>query len=414
MTQYPEIALARELGMCYVNISVVTDYDAGLEGEHGIAPVSMVTALEVFKRNTALVRDAISHAVRAAPDGRTCRCAEYANGRLICRRWEIEYVSNGHYLEAIADFYDDVARQPEVGLCCVGGNKLSLVDLCVPPEMEAMDYGCGSSVSPRALSGSPRALYVGVGGGKEALQFAYFSRVRGGVVAIEPVEAMREAATRNLLAAAACNSWFDPAFVDIRPGDAFRWASTMHPSTSSHKTAFLMSSSLRTSHARCTKRDVSCVQVDRLSMSDPIATRAIPEELASDPRLRAMCLGGALTYTAYLDRLIAAGFGQIEIRRKRPDRVLDRATYKLDSALVLKSIDLVAINVPIPSDGACIFSGRTMSYVGPEPRFDDGAGHVLERGLPIDVCDKTAKLLASKSDLVATASTFHYDGAGTC
>lgn len=80
MTQYPEIALARELGMCYVNISVITDYDAGLEGEHGIAPVSMVTALEVFKRKTALVRDAISHAVRAASDGRTCRCAEYAMG----------------------------------------------------------------------------------------------------------------------------------------------------------------------------------------------------------------------------------------------------------------------------------------------------------------------------------------------
>lgn len=53
--------------------------------------------------------------------------------------WEIEHVSNGHYLAAIADFYDDPARQPEVGLCCVGGNQLPLVDLYVPPEMEAMD-----------------------------------------------------------------------------------------------------------------------------------------------------------------------------------------------------------------------------------------------------------------------------------
>ena len=34
MTQYPEAYLARELEMCYVNISLITDYDVGLEG-HG-------------------------------------------------------------------------------------------------------------------------------------------------------------------------------------------------------------------------------------------------------------------------------------------------------------------------------------------------------------------------------------------
>ena len=33
MTQYPEAYLARELEMCYVNISLVTDYDVGLEGD---------------------------------------------------------------------------------------------------------------------------------------------------------------------------------------------------------------------------------------------------------------------------------------------------------------------------------------------------------------------------------------------
>ena len=37
MTQYPECYLARELEICYVNISLITDYDVGLEG---IAPVS--------------------------------------------------------------------------------------------------------------------------------------------------------------------------------------------------------------------------------------------------------------------------------------------------------------------------------------------------------------------------------------
>ncbi|MDQ2688622.1 MAG: S-methyl-5'-thioadenosine phosphorylase, partial [Armatimonadota bacterium] len=35
MTQYPEAILARELALCYVNIALVTDYDAGLVGGEG-------------------------------------------------------------------------------------------------------------------------------------------------------------------------------------------------------------------------------------------------------------------------------------------------------------------------------------------------------------------------------------------
>jgi len=30
MTQYPEVILARELGMCYSNVALITDYDVGL------------------------------------------------------------------------------------------------------------------------------------------------------------------------------------------------------------------------------------------------------------------------------------------------------------------------------------------------------------------------------------------------
>jgi ubiquinone/menaquinone biosynthesis C-methylase UbiE len=55
----------------------------------------------------------------------------------------------------------------------------------------------------------------------EALQFAYFCRQPGGVIAVDPVTAMREAAQRNLTQAASSNPWFQPEFVEIRAGDAF-------------------------------------------------------------------------------------------------------------------------------------------------------------------------------------------------
>ena len=46
MTQAPEAQLIRELELCYVNISVITDYDTGVEGE--IEPVSHAAVLETF------------------------------------------------------------------------------------------------------------------------------------------------------------------------------------------------------------------------------------------------------------------------------------------------------------------------------------------------------------------------------
>ncbi|HQN48729.1 MAG TPA: S-methyl-5'-thioadenosine phosphorylase, partial [Caldisericia bacterium] len=47
MTQYPEVVLARELEMCFLNISVVTDYDVGVVSEGSVEPVSheMVTKI---------------------------------------------------------------------------------------------------------------------------------------------------------------------------------------------------------------------------------------------------------------------------------------------------------------------------------------------------------------------------------
>lgn len=56
MTQYPECVLARELDMSYVNISIITDYDAGLEGHPEIKPVSDEEVLKVFAENNEKIK----------------------------------------------------------------------------------------------------------------------------------------------------------------------------------------------------------------------------------------------------------------------------------------------------------------------------------------------------------------------
>ena len=79
MTQYPECYLARELEMCYVNISLITDYDVGLEGLEG-PPVSHHEVIEVFNRNNARVKSAIARIVEKTDVNAACACQSALQG----------------------------------------------------------------------------------------------------------------------------------------------------------------------------------------------------------------------------------------------------------------------------------------------------------------------------------------------
>ncbi|HEY9889137.1 MAG TPA: arsenosugar biosynthesis arsenite methyltransferase ArsM [Candidatus Obscuribacterales bacterium] len=318
------------------------------------------------------------------------------------------------YLESTAEFYAAVAVTPEVGLCCVQSSPLTLPGLVIPERMQAMNYGCGTTVHPAELAGTPTVAYVGVGGGLEALQFSYFSRRAGAVVAIDPVAEMRTAAAQNLAAAAAVNNWFDPSFVEILPGDAFAL-----PLPDASVDVVAQNCLFNIFEPQDLTRALSEAHRvlkpgGRLIMSDPIATRPIPPHLQQDDRLRALCLSGALPYGDYMQHLIDAGFGQIEVRARRPYRLLDPGQYQLDQPLLLESLDTVSFKVPIPPDGACIFTGKTAIYLGAEEAFDDQAGHILPKGVPAAVCDKTAKNLGLYADIMVTPATWHYGGGGCC
>ena len=83
MTQYPEVVLARELEICYVNISLVTDYDVGIEGQLDLAPVTADDIIRILNANNAKLKDVIFDAVPKIPTERTCPCATaLSNARL--------------------------------------------------------------------------------------------------------------------------------------------------------------------------------------------------------------------------------------------------------------------------------------------------------------------------------------------
>ncbi len=320
------------------------------------------------------------------------------------------------YLSITKDVYKEAALNPDRGLCCTTTPVWQLPDLNIPEKMLEMNYGCGSTVNPRDLVNEPSILYVGVGGGMEIFQFAYFSRKKGGVIGIDPVTEMIDACKENLNEAEESNGWFKSEFVDLREGDALSLPLK-------NKTIDVAAQNCLFNIFHDEELEIALKEMyrvlkpnGRLVLSDPVCEHVMPENLKNDERLRALCLSGALPLNEYLKRLTSIGFGTIEVRAKRPYRLLDPKHYDTNELIFIESVEICAIKDPMPEDGACIFTGKTAIYYGEDELFDDEKGHILLQNQPLAVCDKTAGALAGleRDDIFISESTYFYDGGGCC
>lgn len=320
------------------------------------------------------------------------------------------------YLDATVDVYKEAALTPDVGLCCTTNPIWELPGLKIPRIMQEMNYGCGSTVNARDLTNEPRMLYVGVGGGMELLQFAYFNRNKGGVVGVDVVDEMLEASRKNFAEAEELNPWFKSEFVDLKKGDALNL-----PVEDNSIDVAAQNCLFNIFKAEDLKRAIEEMYRvlkphGRLVMSDPTCEQPMNEELRNDDRLRALCLSGSLPIAEYVKALTDVGFGTIEIRARKPYRILNPGAYPTDELIYIESIEIAAIKDPMPEDGPCIFTGKAAIYYGDEDYFDDKKGHVLLKNQPLAVCDKTADAIAKigREDIFISESTFHYDGGGCC
>lgn len=320
------------------------------------------------------------------------------------------------YLDATNTLYKEAALTPDVGLCCTTNPIWELPGLKIPKIMQEMNYGCGSTVNARDLTNEPKMLYVGVGGGMELLQFAYFNRNKGGVVGVDVVDEMLEASRKNFKEAEALNPWFKSEFVDLQKGDALN---LNVPDNSIDVAA--QNCLFNIFKAEDLKRAIEEMYRvlkphGKLVMSDPTCEQEMNETLRNDDRLRALCLSGSLPIADYVKALTDCGFGTIEIRARKPYRILNPGAYPTDELIYIESIEVAAIKDPMPADGPCIFTGKAAIYYGEDDFFDDKLGHILLKNQPLAICDKTAGALASlgRDDIFISESTYHYDGGGCC
>ena len=320
------------------------------------------------------------------------------------------------YLETTRNVYKEAAENPSVGLCCTTTPIWQLPGLDIPKRMQQMNYGCGSTVHPRDLVNNPRILYVGVGGGMELLQFAYFSRQKAGVIGIDVVDEMLEASRQNFVEAEKLNPWFKSEFVELRKGDALHLP--VEDESIDVAAQNCLFNIFKEEELKQALKEMYRVLKPRgrLVLSDPTCETEMPQSLKDDERLRALCLSGALPLKDYIKMITDIGFGTVEIRAKRPYRILDPKNYDTDSLIYIESVEVCAIKDPMPGDGPCVFTGKTAIYFGSDEQFDDEKGHVMLPNQPLAVCDKTAGNLAAleRDDIFISNSTYFYDGGGCC
>lgn len=321
-----------------------------------------------------------------------------------------------NYLDATVNLYRDAALTPDVGLCCTTTPIWKFPGLEIPKIMQEMNYGCGSTIAAQDLINNPKVLYVGVGGGMELLQFAYFSRQKGGVVGVDVVDEMLEASRNNFKIAEAENDWFKSEFVELKKGDALNLP--IEDETIDIAAQNCLFNIFKTEDLKKALEEMYRVLKPhgRLVMSDPTCEQEMNETLRNDDHLRALCLSGSIPIKDYIKMLTDVGFGTIEIRGRRPYRILDPENYATEELIYIESIEVCAIKDPMPTDGPCVFTGKAAIFYGKEDYFDDKKGHVLLKNQPLAVCDKTAAAIAAlgRTDIFISEATFHYNGGGCC
>lgn len=82
MTGMPEASIARELALCFTTIALVTDHDAGVEGDAGVTHEEV---LEVFAQNVEGLKSVLSDAIAVMPadepdETATCVCRRALDG----------------------------------------------------------------------------------------------------------------------------------------------------------------------------------------------------------------------------------------------------------------------------------------------------------------------------------------------
>ena len=355
--------------------------------------------------------------------------------------------------QKVSDRYARAAATGEQ-MCCPSGYDFTDLKSFIPEEVLAVSYGCGTPAGLNTVQAGETVLDIGSGGGIDCFEAARRVGPTGVVIGIDMTDQMLEIAQRNapLVAAnlgyAASNIEFRKGLADAMPVedasvDLIISNCVINLAPDKRKVFREMFRVLKPG--------------GRFTISDIVADQVVPQYLVHDSAKWGDCLSGALQAKEYIDGMVDAGFGAVHQMKSTPWQAIDGihflsvtlTGYKFPSvtdsetplyailrgpfsavtdelgqryrrgvphpidartAQLLQSPPLQSLFVlaqaPVVMDSAdlrwcavlpesvpCVWKGDYAVLTGPVINAEDDDHHLYNRGVPVEVCSKTTRVL---------------------
>lgn len=341
-------------------------------------------------------------------------------------------------------------------MCCPTNYSFEDLRRFVPEEVLGASYGCGTPAGLATVRAGEIVLDIGSGGGIDCFEAARRVGPSGRVIGVDMTDEMLALARRNTPLVAA-NLGYAAPITEFRKGhaEALPVADGSVDLVISNCVINLASDKAKV--FREMYRVIR--PGGRFTISDIVADRRVPNYLVHDTQKWGDCLSGALHSADYLGGLVDAGFLGVHQIKFSPWRVIDgihffsltltgyklpdtaepdgvqyatlvgpfsRAVDELGNAyrrgvpqamsarvvqllktppferLLLLSETPVSlavtderlISIP-PAAVPCVWKGDFAIFNGPFVEADDDDHHTYQRGMPLEICSKTADVLGS-------------------
>jgi ubiquinone/menaquinone biosynthesis C-methylase UbiE len=314
--------------------------------------------------------------------------------------------------------YAEASLKTEAALCCpVSYDPKYLA--AIPKEILARDYGCGDP--SRYVREGEVVLDLGSGGGKICYIASQIVGPVGRVIGVDFNPAMLKLARKHRRSVAKRIGWTNVEFrrgriQDLRTDlDALDRLLAEQPVKSIEDMEAAEAARRRMGLANPLIADGSidivisnCVlnlvrpedkaqmfremhrvlrRGGRVAISDIVSDEEVPPHLRDDSALWSGCVSGAYQEREFLRAFEAAGFHGIAVDKR------DAEPWQTVEGIEFRSVTVTAYK---GKEGPCLERNQAVIYKGPWSSVTDDDGHVLERGVPVAVCDKTFKIYTSE------------------
>lgn len=283
--------------------------------------------------------------------------------------------------------------------CCASGAPPAWIAsrlANVHPDVASRFYGCGFPI-PHALRGKT-VVDLGCGTGRDVFVLAQLVGPDGHVHGVDMTD-------EQLALARSTSSWHAERFGFARANTSF------HQGFIEDLGALAIAdASVDVVVSNCVvnlspRKDRVLAEAYRvlapggeLYLSDVVADRRLPREVATDPVLYAECLGGALYQADFVSLAKRAGFADPRVVTQSPIAIQNDEIAAKVGAARFRSVTWRLFKLD-GLDDQCEDYGQTAVYrggiEGAETLFWLDDHHAFERGRPERVCGNTAAMLAS-------------------